>query len=326
MESPLEKLNTIRSKYCLGKKNCFQAWLNAITKYTKISSTGIIDIASTAVDLTANYLNEKSELHPLALKAIRDTNPNFDINQTYSLQELKGIANSSKGKFFEYLVQEKLNSGERLSNIVLPNGYKAEIASTMNQAGWDLKIVDQSGNIEDYLQLKATNSIGYIKEALEKYPDTKILTTSEVADQLSGQGIVINSGVPNAWLESSMDQAIESGEVTAEQFLEIFSPLFSLATIAGTEGYQIIADKKDIQSAINSASTRVGKSLISNTVGGLVYILGGGLLSIPTGVLTRLILERMDYVQVTCQVIEYSRIELLQLRLLQQNQKLIGDD
>lgn len=325
MDSPLEKLNTIRSKHCQDKKNCFQAWLNAITKYTKISSTGIIDIASTAVNLTANYVDKNPDVHPLALKAIRDTNPNFDINQTYSLQELKGITNSSKGKFFEYLVQEKLNSGERVGNIVLPNGYKAEVASNMNQTGWDLKIVDQSGNIEDYLQLKATNSIGYVKEALEKYPETKILATSEIADQAFEQGIVIDSDVSNSWLESSMEQAIKSGEVTAEQFLEIFSPLFSLATIAGTEGYQIIADKKDIQSAINSASTRVGKSLISNAVGGLVYSLGGGLLSIPSGVLTRLILERMDYVQVTCQVIENSRIELLQLRLLQQNQKLIGD-
>ena len=50
-----------------------------------------------------------------------------------------------------------------------------------SQPGWDIQILNADGTVDQVLQAKATESVSYVKEALEKYPDIEIVTTEEVA-------------------------------------------------------------------------------------------------------------------------------------------------
>ncbi len=86
------------------------------------------------------------------------------------------------------------------SSGTLPAGYHAELATSAVNPGWDIAIVDNYGNILDTLQLKATEQVSYVKEALGRYPDIDVVTTSEVYNQLSLEDLadnVINSGISN---------------------------------------------------------------------------------------------------------------------------------
>ncbi len=117
------------------------------------------------------------------------------INQA-SPEQVEGYVNGIKGKLFEIRYVEYLNSSG-----ALPDGFHAELASSSTNPGWDLAIVDNFGNISDTLQLKATEQVSYVKEALERYPDIDVVATSEVYNQLTLEGIsdnVIDSGITNA--------------------------------------------------------------------------------------------------------------------------------
>lgn len=259
----------------------------------------------------------------MAVKAIQDTNPSFDFNDPPTGDALVGAINAAKGKYFEYMVVERLNNGERVGDLVLPPGYKAVLAETVNQPGWDIKIVDPEGRVSEYLQLKATDNISYIKDAIDKYPDIRILTTDEVADQALEDQAILDSDVSDNWLTSNIDEAMLEDELFIDSFLEAFSPLFSIAAIAGTEGFQVLVNRKDLNNALSEGTSRMGKSLTSQAVAAILFASGAELLALPAGIFSRLVLERLHDLSVASQIIIRSRIEMLQLRLFQQDQRLL---
>ncbi len=95
---------------------------------------------------------------------------------------------------FELSYAEYLNDGH------LPEGFHAELASSANQPGWDIAIVDEEGQIAEALQLKAAESADYISHALERYPYIDVVTTEEVYSHATMGDMaehVINSGISN---------------------------------------------------------------------------------------------------------------------------------
>ena len=92
----------------------------------------------------------------------------------------KGFLSAWKGKYFEVLVRDELNAGEWVGDIHLEPGQTALLAESAIQPGWDLQIINSDGSVAQELQLKATESLSYVKEALERYPDIGVLTTDEV--------------------------------------------------------------------------------------------------------------------------------------------------
>ena len=107
-----------------------------------------------------------------------------------SPEELAGFVNGWKGKLFEVDVRDRLNAGEWVGDLHLEPSQTAQLAASATQPGWDLAIYDSHGAVVDQLQLKATDSLAYVKHALEQYPGIHVLTTAEVAqgveDQLHG--------------------------------------------------------------------------------------------------------------------------------------------
>ncbi len=291
----MEKLLSLRKKYFPDEQNTLESLYSIYNKYLKRRRDAILDSLIASANLSINIFDSDSD--PLALEAIKMTNPNFDPTafDNYSDEQLTGIINSAKGKYFELLVAEKLNNGEQVGDLILPDGYHAELAESLTQPGWDLSIVDNSGDIADHLQLKATESLSYISEALHKYPDIKILTADEVAEKFpDGYTMVIDSDIPNRDMVSTVEDSLNSEDPGfIEKFGDGFHPLMPLSIIAAMEGYKVFTKKQTTDKAIKNGSERFGRSLFSTTLGSLVFALGGGILSIPVAFTAGLYYRRL---------------------------------
>ena len=131
-----------------------------------------------------------------------------DVVGRSSAQELVGLVSGVKGKLFELELVEYLNAGH------LANGVRAELVASATQPGYDIRVVDDRGQVIDELQAKATESAAYVREALEKYPGIDVTTTSEVYAQLVGLGFsahVVDSGISEASLEQKVEAALSAG-------------------------------------------------------------------------------------------------------------------
>ena len=186
-----------------------------------------------------------------------------DIINEFNYSEIQGLVNGIKGKLFEIRYVDYLNDGN------LPDGYSAVLASSPNNPGWDIAILDSNGSIAQELQMKATNSLTYIKEALERYPDINIVTTDEMYSNLIMHGMadnVIDSGISNAELTEVVTEALENNSIEMNFGL----PVIPLLII----GYSVY--KKDNLSSFNKGKEfgkRYTKAYISYLTGGAVAVL-----------------------------------------------------
>lgn len=141
--------------------------------------------------------------------------------------QLDGFINGIKGKLFEIKYTDYLNDGN------LPDGYQAEMAQSATQPGWDIAIRDGSGNIDEVLQLKATESADYIGHALERYPYIDIVSTDEVYSEVTMGDMadhVINSGISNEELTQYVQDTVMAGaDVSHESFLPSIIPYAIIA-------------------------------------------------------------------------------------------------
>lgn len=116
----------------------------------------------------------------------------------------KHLLSSLKGKLFEIQYVDYLNDGH------LEDGYSAILTEKANQSGYDIEIHGPDGHLTEIIQLKATESIAYIKQALERYPDIPVVSTSEVHSELVLRGYaesVSDGGITNTSLNSVMHDA-----------------------------------------------------------------------------------------------------------------------
>lgn len=118
-----------------------------------------------------------------------------DLVENPSITEVTGYINGIKGKLFELRYVDYLNE-------TLPSGWEAYLADSATQKGWDVIVLDDSGSAVEYLQLKATNDISYVKSALETYPDIDMVTTEEVFNQLS-MNEAISGNIESGGFENS---------------------------------------------------------------------------------------------------------------------------
>ena len=118
--------------------------------------------------------------------------------------EVTGFLNNWKGVYHEVLIRDQLNNGGQVGSIVLGEGQKAFLPPDTNHPGVDLKILNLDGTEDLDLQAKATQSVGSLKTALAKYPDTTILATDEVATR-SADERVFSSGFSNESLQSQVE-------------------------------------------------------------------------------------------------------------------------
>ena len=258
----------------------------------------LLSAAASTIAVNGLFLSDKineSAITSQMQEAFDLAFPNLEIAQLekYDAVVLTGIISSWKGKLFEVELRDRLNSGEYIGEIQLGAGQRAELAVDPSQPGWDLQILNADGTVDQVLQAKATESVSYVKEALEKYPDIEIVTTEEVATRWAEE--IIDSERSGEELEKEimapMKDLLDSG---LEEFAELISPWLPVVVIAVTEGKKVMIGKQTLQVALNNSLDRAIKSGAPIGVGGLLAMLGAGILSLPGSLLIQIGLDRWD--------------------------------
>jgi hypothetical protein len=174
--------------------------------------------------------------------------------------------------------------------LYLTNGHYAELAESAVQPGWDLQMLNADGSVADFLQLKATSELSYVKQALETYPDIQILATNEVA-ALSEE--ILSSGIANADLAAGMLEpmaALTGSPLTALGGNVL--PFLPVLVLAVSGGRFVITGRKSLRDAMTDSADRAVKTGAALATGGAVMLLDGGLLSVPAVLLTRTGIDR----------------------------------
>jgi len=319
---PSRRLKGFASKYGnAGDRPAGEAFHHAFTRYFMANRESLLDITIAAASTQISLADGPEDVDPLLLRAIADTNPSLGDDRLFSLdgEALQGAVNTAKGKYFEYLVVDKLNRGEQVGPLLLEPGQQAVLAESMTQPGWDLRIVDAHGAVVEYLQLKATDSVGYIHSALERYPDIQILATSDVASS----GLAFDSGISDQDLRAHVGSGVDALDTSlSESFLDHFHPLLPLAAMALYEGHRLWLGRQSMDSFKLALARRSQRIVVTQTIGAAVYALDGGLLSVPAAIAGGLIFDRTVNQAAMATAFESHRQRLLALRLLQQERVL----
>lgn len=186
----------------------------------RVSNEDYVDAAMigslSVADVLAGKISE-SEIPPEVIESYHLQYPNQDgfVEGVRSLhgdpEALRGLISGVKGKLFEIKFLDHLNDGG------LPAGWTAELASSANQPGWDVLIRDADGTIHSEVQLKATQSVEYVREALERYPDFEIGVTHEVYTQLAADPalapMVFDSGESLGTLDHVVSASVDEAAI-----------------------------------------------------------------------------------------------------------------
>lgn len=319
------KLNQLSRSYGkVGDRPTGEQFHDAFGRYLNANRESLFDLTFAAASAETLLDHSISDLDPRLLDAIRVTNPSLADDRFFALSddELQGVVNTAKGKYFEYLVADRLNAGEQVGPVILPDGYRAVLADSLNQPGWDMQIVGPDGTTADYLQLKATSSAGYIKEALHRYPDIEILATHEAAHS----GIVLDSGITEDELREQVSSTIEvMDDSVTDQFLDYFSPLFPLVAIAAWEGYKVSVGQQSLGQFKLAIARRGQRIVAANLAGAAVYAIGGGMLAIPAVFAGGLLFDRYWNQEAILTAYRADTDRLLSMRLAQQSRLLSGE-
>jgi hypothetical protein len=145
----------------------------------------------------------------------------------YSPEQQAGIINNVKGIYHELAYVDAENSDL--------DAWTAEIMPATNHPGVDVVMSNSiTGEVAE-LQLKATDSVSYLADAAERYPDVAVVATTEVASTSSS---IADSGFSNEQISEEVlgtATALQSG---GEEFLvdEIVGDVLTGGAITGVLG------------------------------------------------------------------------------------------
>ena len=256
-------------------------------EYRNRSEREILDIAALATDVSLDRITNlglEPDADPQFLQAFRLQYPNVSLEslEGSSEERLSGLANGVKGKYYEVLVRDRLNAGERLGELQLESGQVSKLAESPTQAGWDLRIENADGSVAEEIQLKATESMSYIKDALERYPNIRVAAPSEINDTAEE---VLGTGISNQQLENvTQEQLGELSEGMAQDLLDTGAemaldsiPFVSLAMTGVIEGKNLLVGRSTFRESLRNGAKRIGKASVYDTIGTLLGSTGVGI-------------------------------------------------
>ena len=260
--------------------------------YIARRNTSILDAAAVGLAFDAIMSQptfDISEITPEMASAWELAYPNVPIESLAgrSTEGLAGAISGWKGKLFEVEVEQRLNAGEWVGDLHLEAGQRAQIATSATQPGWDIQIIEEDGAVADAIQLKATESVSYVHEALDRYPDTPILATHEVASRLADNPSIIDSGIHNDALTSSVSDHVS--DASSDAMSDGFMGAMPLSIIAMTEASKVWSGKKTVDQALASGGDRVAKGVMAGAVAAAVSVVATPLVGAIAGFITRLV-------------------------------------
>ena len=276
-----EQLVTLAESYPRQEREALHALAQ---EYRSRDERQILDVAALAAYVPlvriAN-LGLEPDADPQLLDAFRLQYPNVSPEslEGSSEERLSGLANGVKGKYFEVLVRDRLNAGERLGELQLEPGQVARLAESPTQSGWDLRIENADGSVAEEIQLKATESWTYVKEALEKYPDIRVATPSEI-DGAAEE--VLGTNISNQQLESvTQEQLGVLSEGTAQDLLDTGAeaaldsiPFVAIAITGVMEGRNLLMGRSTFRESLHRGTKRIGKATVYDSIGTLLGTTG----------------------------------------------------
>ena len=251
----------------------------------------ILDLAAIASDISVN------DIANLGLEP--DTNPQlaetleilgYSDDSFDSLLNVGGHINRVKGTYFEVLVRDKLNAGQSVGDIALLPGQKAQLAESLTQPGWDIEIIDRDGNIVEQVQLKAVSTMKDIKEALENYPDIRVIAPQELEGKAAEMDDLLATDITNASLGSEVGEQL--AELSEDAITDILHqsaeagfdaiPGISAAVIGVTEAGQVLMGRSTVEESLKRGGARLGRSSVYTVIGAGLSAVDAGIISVPT--------------------------------------------
>lgn len=265
---------------------------NLYNYYASRKADTLVDVMTAAISVSAITANDTinfEAITPDIEEAFKTSFPNMNIEELVDLnsEQLEGFISNWKGKLFEINVRDKLNNGEIVGDVSLGEGQYAELAESLNQPGWDLQIFNRDGSVADFLQLKATNSMSYINEAMTKYPDIDILATSEVAELSEN---LLSSNISNDKLTEPLTNILD----TNESFVDFILPGLPFLIIVASEGRKVFVKKTDMDSALSKMGSRAVKTGLAIGLGWVAFdITGLGWFAVGVSTVFRILIGRL---------------------------------
>ena len=255
-------------------------------KYRSRDEREVMEVAAIAADVSLDSvvnLGLEPEADPLFREAFNRQYPNVDIESLIGASDdrLDGLANGVKGKYFEMLVRDRLNAGERLGELQLQPGQTARLAESSIQPGWDLRIENEDGTIDELLQLKATDSMSYVKKALVEHPDIRVVVPSEVDDQADD---ILGTDISNEQLDNITQAQIgEMGESALEDLSDkaveaAFDsiPFVSMVATGVIEGSSVLTGRSTLRESFRRGAKRMGRAGVYSAIGAALAPTGVG--------------------------------------------------
>jgi hypothetical protein len=262
----VEKWKTISERFSLWFKG------DIITDFPRLKG----ELSATVVMawlLSGDYERLDGTLGSEFIQAIRDRYPDLadasvaDIAEhmsSYDADQLVGVINLIKGKLFERLVMHAENEDA--------DEWKAYLHDDESYPGSDIIFENENGDRVD-LSLKASDSTGYLEEALLKYPEFPIIATDEVAQLMADNPKVFASGLTNEELTRVTEENFEKLVSDLQMINEVSAAAASAGTQAVVTLWPFVAayvsgriDKDQLQTAILAVFPETGTALASRMV------------------------------------------------------------
>ena len=255
---------------------------------------GLDDIVNLGLEPDVNpQLMEALDTYPTIKESLLDTG---ELNP--------GQINNIKGKYFETLVRDRLNDGEALGELQLEPGQIARLATSPSQKGWDLEIIDENGESVELLQLKATESTSYVKDALENHPDYRIVVPSEM-DSAPDERVGTDISHADLKAEAAEDNVLEQFEEHTEGILENVAevstefaldvvPIGTLGILVTIGGYRFLTGQATLREATYGAGQSLRRAAIWSSIGSGLAAAGLGMGALPATVGLRVAMTRVS--------------------------------
>jgi hypothetical protein len=186
----------------------------------------------------------------------------------------------------------------------VPSGAVAELAASPTQEGWDVVIKDGHGHVLDQLQLKVTESLSYIKEALAAHPDIDIVTTHEVFQHLDGSGLEDHVAVAD-FSDNDLTAHVQDQIQAADMTPEFGLPLLAFGIIALQSYKQYRKGQLTAIEATQRGIKRGWRSLLCRGAAYASILLSHEpVVGLPVSVLTRTTFSRFDVQEQFLSIIE----------------------
>ncbi len=262
-------------------------------KYRVRDEKEVLELAALAADVGLDdllNLGLESDVNPQLMEAL-DKYPAIKQDLLATGELSQGQISNIKGKYFEILGRDRLNEGGSLGELQLAPGQTARLAESPTEKGWDLEIIGETGESVERLQQKATESMSYVKGALQDHPEYRVVVPAEMdsaSEEIIGTDIShvelseeVTADNMREQLEEQMESALENSvHVSAEVAFDAV-PLGSLGVLVTIGGYRYLTGQATFREVASRSSRSLRRAVVWSAVGSGLAATGLGMGAIP---------------------------------------------